>query len=150
MSSEIAARLKTDVITAMKAKDKDRLGVLRQVQAAIKRVEVDTRTELDDDGVIKVLVVYVKQVRDSLEAAEKAEREDLAAGARRELDFVQPYLPAALGDDELGAIIDAAITEVGAAGPRDMGKVIKTVMPQVVGRAEGARVSALVKSKLVG
>ena len=150
MSREIAARLKTDVITAMKARDKERLGILRQVQAAIKRVEVDTRTELDDDGVIKVLVVYVKQVRDSLDAAEKAEREDLAAGARQELDIVQPYLPAALGDDELGAIIDAAIAEVGADGPRDMGKVIKTVMPQVVGQAEGSRVSAMVKSKLVG
>ena len=150
MPSEITARLKADVITAMKARDKDRLGVLRQVQAAVKRVEVDTRSELDDDGVIKVLVIYVKQVRDSLEAAEKAEREDLAAGARRELDIVQTYLPAALSDDDLGAIIDAAIAEVGAEGPKDMGKVIKTVMPQVVGQAEGARVSAMVKSKLVG
>jgi uncharacterized protein YqeY len=150
MSSEIASRLQADVVAAMKAKDKERLGVLRQLQAAIKQVEVDERKTLDDEGVIEVLMGYAKKVRDSLDSAEKAGREDLASGARQELTVVQGYLPAALGDDELAAIVDEAIAETGAASPRDMGTVIKTVMPRVKGRAEGARVSAMVKSKLAG
>jgi uncharacterized protein YqeY len=150
MPSEIADRLKADVIVAMKAKDKETLGILRQVQAAIKRVEVDERTELDQDGVIDVLMKYAKQVRDSLDAAENAGRDDLAAAARTELDLVQSYLPAALSDDELVAMVDAAIAETGAQGPKDMGTVIKAVMTRVKGRAEGARVSAAVKSRLVG
>jgi len=150
MSSVIAARLQADVIAAMKAKDKERLGVLRQLQAAIKQVEIDTRKELDDDDVLKVLMAYAKKVRDTLESAEKAAREDLAAGAREEQAIVQVYLPAALGDDELGAIVDEVIAETGAASPKDMGKAIKGVMARVKGGAEGARVSAMVKSKLVG
>jgi len=148
MSSEIAARLKADVVTAMKSKDKERLGILRQVQAAIKQVEVDTRVALDDAGILKVLQSYTKKVRDSLESAEKARREDLVRAARYELALVTSYLPAALDDTELAALVDAAIQEVGATGPQDLGKVMKAVTPRTVGRAEGARVSAMVKSRL--
>ncbi|HOX25075.1 MAG TPA: GatB/YqeY domain-containing protein [Candidatus Krumholzibacteria bacterium] len=150
MPSQIAARLKADVIAAMKAKDKERLGVLRQVQAAIKQVEVDTRVALDDAGVLKVLQAYAKKVRDSIEGAEKARREDLVAASQAELALVKSYLPAELDDAELAAIVDAAIGEVGAAGPKDLGKVMKAVQPRVVGRAEGARVSAMVKARLAG
>ncbi len=150
MSSDIAARLQADVITAMKAKDKERLGVLRQMQAAVKQVQIDTRAELDDDGVLKVFMAYAKKVRDSLESAEKAGREDLAAGARAEQAIVQNYLPAAMADDELAAIVDTVIAETGASSPKEMGVVIKGVMAQVKGAAEGSRVSAMVKSKLVG
>ena len=150
MPSDIAARLKADVIAAMKAKDKERLSVLRQLQAALKQVEIDARVELDDERTVDILMSYAKKVRDSLEGAEKANREDLAAGARQELAVVQVYLPAALGDDELAAIVDEVIAETGAASPKDMGTVIKAVMPRVKGQAEGARVSAMVKSKLVG
>ncbi len=150
MSSAIAARLQADVIVAMKAKDKDRLGVLRQLQAALKQVEIDERIELDDDRVITILMGYAKKVRDTLASAEKAGREEMAADARTELALVQLYLPAALSDDDLGAIVDEVIAETGASSPKEMGLVIKGVMPRVKGRAEGARVSAMVKSKLVG
>lgn len=150
MPSQIADRLKADVITAMKAKDKDRLGILRQLQAALKQVEVDQRIELDQDGAIKVLMSYAKKVRDSLDAAEKAGREEMAAEARAELALVQEYLPAALTDDELAAMVDAAIAETGATGMKDMGGVIKAVMARAAGRVEGARVSAAVKAKLAG
>lgn len=150
MPSEIAARLKQDVIAAMKAKEKARLGVLRQLQAAVKQVEIDKRIELDDAGVMTVLQAYGKKVRDSLESAEKAEREDLAAAARAEMVIVKEYLPAELSDDALAAAVDEAIAESGAEGPRDMGKVMKAVMPKVTGRAEGGRVSAMVKSRLAG
>ena len=150
MPSATAARLQADVIAAMKAKDKERLGVLRQMQAAIKQVAIDTRTEPDEDGVIKIVMAYAKKVRDSLDAAEKAGREDLAAEARQELALVQVYLPAALSDDELGAIVDEVVAETGATSPKDMGTVIKGVMARVKGGAEGSRVSAMVKQKLVG
>jgi uncharacterized protein YqeY len=150
MPSDILARLKQDTIAAMKAKDKARLGVLRQLQAAVKQVEVDERTELDDDGVLKVLQAYAKKVRDTRDSAEKADRPQTVAEAEAELALVQEYLPAALGDDELGAIVDEAIAEAGATSPRDMGAVMKLVMPRVGAQAEGSRVSAMVKSRLVG
>jgi hypothetical protein len=150
MASEIADRLKQDVIKAMKAKEKERLGVLRQVQAAIKQQEVDQRRELTDQDVLQVLQAYAKKVRDAAEGAEKAGRDDLAASAQSELQVVQAYLPAALSDAELDAVVQEAIAEVGATGPRDMGQVMKAVMPRITGRAEGSRVSALVKQKLAG
>ena len=150
MASEIYDRLKTDVIKAMKAKEKERLGVLRQIQAAIKQVEIDQRKELDDPDVLQILQSYAKKVRDAADGAHKAGREDLAAAAQTELEVVQTYLPAELSDAELGALVQEAIAEVGAAGPQDMGKVMKAIMPRVTGRAEGGRVSAMVKQKLVG
>ncbi len=150
MPSEIAARLKQDVITAMKAKEKARLGVLRQLQAALKQVEIDQRIELDDEVVLKVLQAYAKKVRDTLASAEKADRPEMVADARAELELVKTYLPAELDDAALGVAVDEAIAEVGAQGPQDMGKVMKAVMPKVGGRADGGRVSAVVKSRLVG
>jgi len=150
MASEIAARIKDDVIKAMKAKEKERLGVLRQVQAAIKQVEVDERRELDDEDVLKALQSYAKKVRDAADGAAKAGRDDLAAAAQTELEVVQQYLPRELTDAELGALVDEAIAEAGATGPADMGKVMKTIMPRVTGRAEGGRISAMVKRKLSG
>lgn len=150
MPSEIASRLQQDVVAAMKARDKERLGVLRQVQAALKQVEVDERRELDDAAVIKVLQSYSKKVRDSLASAEQAGRAELAAAARAELALVQGYLPAALDDGALAALVDEAIAAAGATGPRDIGKVMQAVMPRVAGRADGSRVSAMVKSRLGG
>ncbi|MBD3220581.1 GatB/YqeY domain-containing protein [bacterium] len=150
MPSEILARIKQDTVAAMKAKDKARLGILRQVSAAIKQVEIDERRELDDAGVLAILQKYAKQVRDSLESAEKAGRDEAVAEAEAELAIVKEYLPAELDDTELAAIVDETIAETGASGPRDMGAVMKAIMPRVTGRADGSRVSAMVKSKLVG
>lgn len=150
MSSETKNRLQADVVAAMKARDKHRLGILRQLQAALKQVEIDKRRDLDEQAVLEVMQAYAKKVRDTLSSAEQADRDDLAAAARNELALVETYLPVPLSDAELGAIVAAAIAETGAAGPRDMGKVMQAVMPQVTGRAEGGRVSAMVKSRLVG
>jgi hypothetical protein len=150
MSSELAARIKQDTIAAMKAKDRVRLGILRQLQAALKQVEIDQRAELDDAGALKVLQAYAKKVRDTIASAEEAGREEMLADARAELAVVQEYLPAEMSDADLAALVEAAVDETGARSPADMGKVMKAVMPKVAGRAEGSRVSALVKARLVG
>ncbi len=150
MPSQIASRLQQDVVVAMKARDKDRLGVLRQLQAALKQVEVDERRELDEADAIKVLMSYAKKVRDTLASTEQAGRDDLADQARRELALVEAYLPAAMSDQELAAAVTAVIAETGASSPKDMGKVMQAVMARVAGRAEGGRVSAMVKAKLAG
>jgi uncharacterized protein YqeY len=148
MPSAIAERLKQDVIAAMKAKDKDRLGVLRMLQSALKQVEVDERKELQDEDVIRILQSYLKKVRDAQDGARKAGREELIAANDAELAIVQSYLPAAFTDDELTALIAEAIRETGAAGPKDMGKVIQVVKTRAAGKAEGARISAAVKQAL--
>lgn len=148
--STLAARIKTAVVAAMKAKDKERLGVLRMLQAAIKQVEVDERKELTDADVLKILSSYARKVKDQLAGAEGSGRAELVAAARAELAIVQEFLPAELDDAALEAAVREAIAESGAAGPRDMGKVMKAVGPRTAGRADGARVSAMVKKLLAG
>jgi len=147
-SGEIAGRLKADIVTAMKAKDKNRLQVLRMMQAAIKQVEIDERVELEEDRVVKVIQSYAKTVKDSLAGARDSGRGELVAAAETELEIVGAYLPAELEDAELERLVAAAIAETGAESPRDMGKVMKAVMPGVAGRADGSRVSAAVKKHL--
>ena len=148
--SELAARLKTEVVTAMKAKDKDRLGVLRMLQAAVKQVEVDERRELADADVVKILTSYARKVKDQLAGAESSGRAEAVAQAQAELAIVQEFLPAEMDDASLEKAVREAIAESGAAGPQDMGKVMKAVMPKTAGRADGSRVSALVKKLLAG
>ncbi len=148
--SEIAAKLQQEVISAMKARDKARLGVLRMLQAAVKQVEVDQRKELEDDDVLKILTSYARKVKDQISSYGDAGRDELSAAAEAELGIVGEFLPAEMTDDELSAVIAAAVAETGAAGPQDMGKVMKVVLGQVTGRADGGRVSALVKKSLVG
>ena len=149
-TSELAARLKADVIAAMKAKDKERLTVLRMLQAAVKQVEIDTRTELDDAGVVKVLQSYRKKVRDSLAGARESGRDELVAQAEAELAVVESYLPAELDDAELEALVREVIAETGAASMKDMGQVMKGVLAKAAGRADGSRVGPIVKSLLAG
>ena len=148
--SQLATRIRQDTIAAMKAKDKGRLGVLRMLQAAIKQVEVDTREDLDDEGVLKVLRAYMKKVKDSLAGARDSGRTELVAGAESELAIVQSYLPAELDDAALEGLVREAIAETGASSPKDMGRVMKAAMAKTGGRADGGRVSALVKSLLAG
>jgi uncharacterized protein YqeY len=135
---------------AMKGGDKQRLGVIRLINAAIKQREVDERVELDDAQVLAVLEKMQKQRRDSVAQYEAAGREDLAAVERAEIEVIQAYLPTPLSEAEIDAIIAKAITDSGAAGPKDMGKVIGLVKPQVAGRADMGVVSASVKQKLAG
>lgn len=141
-------RLTDDMKAAMKSGEKDRLGVIRLINAAIKQREVDERIVLDDAQVIAALEKMLKQRKDSLSQYEAAGREDLAAIERYEMTVLQDYLPAQLGADEIDAIIDASIAEVGASSPKDMGKVIALVRPQVAGRADMGGLSELVKRKL--
>ncbi|MBM4131200.1 GatB/YqeY domain-containing protein [bacterium] len=149
-TSELAGRLQAAVIAAMKAKDKDRLGVLRMMQAAIKQVEVDTRKELADADVQKVLASYAKKVKDTLASTAGTDRADLKAAAEAELAIVGEFLPAEIGDEELEKLVRQAIAESGAQSPADMGKVMKVAVPLVAGKADGARVSAMVKALLAG
>ncbi len=148
MPSAIAERLKQDVIAAMKAKDKDRLGVLRMLQSALKQVEVDERKELQDEDVLRILQSYAKKVRDALDGARKGNRDDLIAANEAELVIVQSYLPAALTDAELAALVAEVVREIGAAGMKDMGKVMAALKARVAGKAEGGRVSVAVKQAL--
>jgi len=146
--SELKLRLQSDMKTAMKAGEKDRLGVIRLILAAIKQREVDERIELDDAAVLAVLDKMVKQRRESVTQYEAANREDLAAVERAEITVVQSYLPTPLSDGEIEALIASAIQETGAAGPSGMGKVMAVLKPRLAGRADMGKVSAAVKARL--
>ena len=137
-----------DMKAAMKSGDKDRLGVIRLIQSGIKQREVDERIVLDDTQVLAVLEKMLKQRRDSIAQFRAAAREDLATKEEFEVGVIQGYLPAQLSAAEVDAIIDKAIADSGAAGPKDMGKVIGLVKPQVAGRADMGKLSENVKAKL--
>jgi uncharacterized protein len=144
----LKARLTEDMKTAMRGGDKERLGVIRLINAEIKQREVDERITLDDGQVLNVLEKMLKQRRDSFKQFDAAGRADLAAVERFEIDVVASYLPAAMDDSEVDAIIAASIAETGATSPKDMGKVIGLIRPKVAGRADMAKVSELVKARL--
>jgi len=143
-------RLTEDMKVAMKSGEKERLGVIRLVNAAIKQREVDERIQLEDAAVLAVLEKMVKQRKDSVSQYEAAQREDLAAIERAEIAVIEGYLPAKLGEAEILAAIDAAIADTGATGPADMGKLMGVLKPRLAGQADMGRVSALVKKKLAG
>ncbi len=137
-----------DMKSALKAGDKDRLKVLRLILAAIKQVEVDTREQLDDPGVLGVLEKMVKQRKDSVEQFTKGGRDDLAAIEEAEIEVLETYLPEKMGDAELGALIDEVIAATGAESIRDMGKVMGAIKGKAAGRADMGAVGAMVKARL--
>ncbi len=139
-----------DMKAAMKSGDKQRLGVIRLINAAIKQREVDERILLDDSQVIAAMEKMLKQRKDSVGQYEAAKREDLAAIERDEITVIQSYLPAQMSADELASEIARAIAESGAAGPQDMGKVMAVLKPRIAGRADMGQASGLVKQKLAG
>ena len=143
-------QLTDDMKTAMKAGEKDRLGVIRLVNAAIKQREVDERITLDDTQVLAVLEKMLKQRKDSVTQYEAAAREDLAAVERYEIGVIQAYLPAPLSASEIEGIVARAIADSGATSAKDMGKVVGLIKPQLAGRADMGQVSALVKQTLGG
>lgn len=144
----LKARLMEDMKSAMKGGEKDKLLVIRLVNAAIKQREVDERIELDDTQVLAVLEKMLKQRRDSVSQFEAGGREDLAAIERFEIGVIQAYMPAPMGEAELEAAVAASIAEAGATGPQDMGKVMAVLKPKVAGRADMGALSGLVKKKL--
>jgi uncharacterized protein YqeY len=143
-------RLQADMKAAMKAGDKRRLGAIRLINAEVKQREVDERVELDDRQVLAVLDKMVKQRRDSIAQYEQAGRDDLAERERFEVAVCQAYMPQPLSTDEIAALIDAAIAEAGAAGMKDMGKVMSILKPNVQGRGDMGAISADVKRRLTG
>ena len=144
----LKSRIQDDVKTAMRARERERLGALRLVTAAIKQKEVDERIDLDDTQVLAVLDKMAKQRRESVEQYEQAGREDLAVKERFELDLIRSYLPEPMGEDELAALIQSAIDETGASSMRDMGSVMGALRGQVQGRADMKAVSQAVKARL--
>jgi uncharacterized protein YqeY len=144
----LKAQILDDVKAAMRARDQKRLTALRLITAAIKQIEVDKRVELDDQAVLAVLDKMVKQRRESLEQYESAGRDDLAAQEEFELELISDYLPEALSDEEVAALITQAIADTGASSIRDMGAVMNTLRGAVQGRADMKAVSGIVKAKL--
>ena len=144
----LKARLTDDMKTAMKSGDKERLGVIRLINAAIKQREVDERIQLDDAQVLSVLEKMLKQRRDSVSQFQAAGRTDLADKETFEIGVVQSYMPAQLSAAEVDAIIAATIAEAGATGPKDMGKVMGLVRPKVAGKTDMGKLSEIIKTKL--
>lgn len=143
-------KIAEDMRGAMKAREAVRVASLRMLMAAVKNAEIETRHELSDDEVLDVVTKEAKRRRESIEAFEQGGRDDLVAKESAELSVLEAYLPQRLTDEEIAALVDEAIAETGASTPKQMGDVMKALMPKIRGRADGAQVSALVKSKLGG
>lgn len=141
-------RITADMKDAMRARDAARLSAVRLLLAAIKQFEVDQRTEAVDADVFAITGKLIKQRRDAAEQYDAAGRQDLAAKERAEIEVISVYLPQALSEVEISALIDAAIAQSGATGPQAMGKVMGLLKPQLAGRADVAQVSAQVKARL--
>lgn len=149
-TTSLKDRIQDDMKTAMKARETDRLNAIRLLMAAIKQREVDERITLDDAAVAAVIDKLIKQRRDSINQYEQAGREDLAAAERAEIEVLSPYQPAQLSAEEVDAAIKAAITQTGATGPADMGKVMGTLKSQLAGKTDLAAVSQRIKAALQG
>lgn len=144
----LKAQISEDMKNAMRAKDSARLGAIRLLQSAIKQREVDERIELSDQDVIAVIEKMLKQRRDSIAAYESANRQDLADVEKFEVSVLQNYLPQALSDDEVSALLEKVVSETGASGIKDMSKVMAAIRPLVVGRADMGKISGLIKTRL--
>ncbi len=144
----LKAQILDDIKSAMRARDQKRLTALRLISSAIKQIEVDKRIEVDDQIVLGILDKMVKQRRESLEMYESAGRDDLAAQETFELELISVYLPEALSDDEVAALIKQAVADTGASSIRDMGAVMNKLRAEVQGRADMKAVSSAVKALL--
>jgi len=137
-----------DMKNAMRAKDAPRLSAIRLLLAAMKQKEVDERIELDDNAVVAIVEKQLKQRKDSLSQYQAAGRQDLADQEAFEIEVLTAYMPQPLAAEEVAALVRQAVAETGAAGPRDMGKVMAWLKPKLAGRADMNSVSGLVKSAL--
>jgi len=136
-------------MAAMKAKEAERLSVLRMMKAAVRNREIDTRQELDDAQVVQVFLSLIKQRKDSIEQFAKGGRQDLVSKETAEIKVIEEYLPSAVTDEEVASAVDAVMAETGASSIKDMGKVMKACMARFAGRpVDGGKVSDLVKAKL--
>lgn len=144
----LKAQITEDMKTAMRAKDQERLGTIRLLQAAMKQKEVDERVELDDAMVIAIVDKMIKQRNDSIAAFETANRQDLADKEKAEIEVIKAYLPERMSAEEVTAAVQAIVAEVGASGPGDMGKAMGVVKTRLAGKADMGAVSAAVKAAL--
>ncbi len=148
MADDLKLRIQEDIKSAMRARDRARLGALRQVSAAIKQREVDERITLDSPGIVAVLQKMLKQRRDSLAHFESAGRDDLASQEAFEIELIEAYMPAPLSQQEIQTLIADALAETGAWSMKDMGRVMAWLKPRVQGRADMKQLSASVREKL--
>ena len=143
-------QINDDMKTAMRARDSERLGTIRLLQAAMKQKEVDERVELDDAAVVAIVDKLIKQRKDSITAFEGAGRQDLADKEKAEMAVLQVYLPERMSEAEVNAAVQALVAELGASGPGDMGKVMGAAKGRLAGTADMGQVSAAVKAALAG
>ncbi len=148
--SELKTKLSDAMKTAMKAGDKATTAYARNLHAAVRKREIDDRVDLDDAGIIKIVQSLAKQRQDSIEQFQQGGREDLVANEQAELKFLQGFLPAQMGEAEIRTIVEAAVAQSGAKSAKDMGAVMKILMPQVQGKADGKLVNQIVREKLGG
>ncbi|MCX7118007.1 MAG: GatB/YqeY domain-containing protein [Legionellales bacterium] len=144
----IKDRLYNDVKDAMRARDKDKLGVLRLITAAVKQVEVDERIEVDEARMLVILDKLVKQRKESISQFQSAARDDLVAQEQFELDILNQYLPEPMSDSEITQLVEQALTDLSASKMSDMGRVMAQLKPLMQGRADMSLVSAMIKGKL--
>lgn len=144
----LKGRILDDMKNAMRAQEKEKLGVIRLIQAAIKQYEVDERKEVDDNQVLVILEKMLKQRRESIAQFEQAKRDDLVKQEKFEMDFIQTYMPKPLSESEVEEIIKNAITKTGAKTLQEMGKIMAEVKPLLFGRADMSAVSAKIKQQL--
>ena len=141
-------QLSEEMKNAMKAKDELRLSTIRMVRSAVKNKDIDLKRELNDQEIVEVIATLVKQRRESIRMFGEAGRTDLVAKEEQELAVLLQFLPQQLGRDEVAALVEKIIVECGAQGGKDMGRVMKALMPHVSGRADGKMVSDVVREKL--
>ena len=148
--SQLKQTLSDTIKTSMKARELERVKVLRNVQAVIKQIEIDRQTELDDAQVLEVLQKQLKQRQESLTIFTENSRDDLAAKEQFEIDIINEFMPKQMTDDEISALVNAEIAEQGATSMRDMGSVMGVLKNKTAGRADPALISKLVKNALQG
>lgn len=146
--SDLKKHIQDEVIRAMKSGEKERLKIVRLITSSMKQVEVDDRIELDDARIIAILDKMVKQRRESISQFKTAGRDDLVKQESFEIDIIQEFLPQALSEEEVDAIVNQAIEKTGASSIKDMGKVMGLVKPQIIGRADMGEISGRIKSLL--
>jgi uncharacterized protein YqeY len=146
----IKQSLSDQMKAAMKSGDKDTLAFARNLHAAIRKKEIDDRVDLDDAGVQKIISSLLKQRQDSIEQFKQGGREDLVAKEEQELKFLQAFMPAQMSEEEIRKVVEWAVAEAKASSPKDMGNVMKLLMPKVQGRADGKLVNQIVREKIGG
>jgi len=144
----IKEQLSEKMKASMKSGDKETLSFVRNLHSVIRKKEIDDRVDLDDAGVQKIIISSMKQRQDSIDQFKQGGREDLVAKETAELNFLLSYMPAQMSEDEVRKVVDWAITEAKATGPKDMGNVMKLLMPKTQGKADGKLVSQIVKERI--